>query len=83
MKNIVYLAIVVSFFGCSNSQPSAPEVRYIKTKCPKFNASIKIYVGELNATHGAISWVDVAKVESLLKEKNKFNNNIRNINNSY
>ena len=77
----VYLILATILLGgCSTSTPSPPEIKYVRTECPKFNASVKIYVGELNATHGSISWVDVAKIESLLKEKRKFNRKIKELN---
>ncbi len=83
MKYFLAILTTFVFVGCvqDKATPSAPKTIYIKRKCPQFNASIAIKVEELNSTHGAVSWVDISQVESLIVEKKKFNTKVRTMNN--
>jgi len=82
MKILLAISFILILNGCH--EPPAPQkcekAVYTHTKCPKFNAKLSIYVDELNATHGAIKWTDVAKIEKFLKAKKKFNSSIDSIN---
>jgi len=82
MIKTIALSIMIIFGGCATTQTTVVREKrvYVKTKCPRFNAKLSIYVNELNSTHASISWDDVAKIEAFLKAKKKFNSSVEKLN---
>lgn len=84
MKTLIATGLLatVAFTGCcdKNYAPHIEDRTYVEKKCPKFNSKIKIKIDDLNSTHGAISWPDVSRIESLISSKNKFNKSVDKIN---
>lgn len=76
-----YIILIVMLAGCSNNSPIVTKREYIKTKCPTFDYKLRVEILDLNQTHGAISWSDVSRIESMIEAKNNFNKNIKKLNN--
>jgi hypothetical protein len=84
MKIISSVLIVTALLitGCHHepSPGGCENTIYKKTKCPRFDYKLSIYVDELNSTHAAIKWSDVSKIESCIKRKKEFNRKVDGLN---
>ncbi|MEA3453976.1 MAG: hypothetical protein U9R12_03480 [Candidatus Caldatribacteriota bacterium] len=83
-KGVIAVVAMLVFSGCASQTDVAPPKKtiYIKRSCPKFNVAIDIKVEDLNSTHAAILWTDVAQIESMVSEKKKYNKKIDKLNNT-
>jgi hypothetical protein len=79
---LIFLAFMFLATGCSkHPEPSGCEkVIHKKTICPKFNTRLSIYAEELNSTHAAVKWTDIARIESCIKRKKEFNKKVDSLN---
>jgi len=79
---IRYLAaFAIMLSGCADKSSIGVNGRTaVRCICPKFTSKLSIRVDELNATHAAIKWSDVAKIEAFLRAKKSFNDSVESLN---
>ncbi len=79
MRKIFMLVVILFLGGCSLNNPN-PKTHYIESKCPTFNSKLSISIEKYNDKYGAISWVDVAKIEDFLNKKKLYNKKVKELN---
>lgn len=79
---IIAIVFIFMFGGCCEKNSVEPEPMPTRN-CSTFNRTINIEVFDGNATHGSITWEDIAEIENLIKAKKIFNNKVTELNAKY
>ncbi len=79
MTGLAAVCIITVLSGCCEKEIDVPEHTPFK-ECYTFDRNISLSIGDLNATHGTISWIDVTKVENFLEAKKQFNRSVEELN---
>lgn len=76
--SVIFILGSLIFSGCSQKEVHIPVT--VGTECPKFTKKIDIKIEKLNDEYAKIKWTDVQKLKDLSAAKNKFNEDVQNLN---